>query len=716
MFSSFAQGTSGAGFGGSGFGLGPASAPVANTNANANNNPFAAASTGSGSTTPSPFGGFGAGAGAGAGSANTTKPNPFNPFAASDGADKQGEKHATASPWGATQQQSGTLHNGFAQGKSSPWTGTSPSAPPSVPASNDPFAKKIYECLHRQGISPPAWPSQPGNPTNKQVMTKFREAHEEYRGKVRAALTKAGLIDDPNKRKALRDAIEFKGICEEMCPEFEKITRITELDVVFAEKDQSTGYADTTRMVKKLARSAAGQEAPLPMDVRSIPSLRRSLDYLVNDVLKNDGNLPVVHGFLWDRTRAIRRDFSFFSSLSAEELQTQVYVLENIARFHVTSLHLLSQEGKAPEDFVEQQELEQLGKALLSLRDVYDDCNQQGINCENEPEFRAYYLLFHGRDPSILEMLQRQWKPHLWRDSDHVRTAVSLVEALQNTQDFHGPLKGGPSLAASGPSLAYFRIVKDPKVSYTMACFAECHFPHLRRSILQTVKRSLARPKDPAKDVSAMTLNRFLQFDTVDQAITFAELHDLQFVPDPQNPNNKESQILVLESRGRLPHRRMQHQFSQTMVENKRGSAALPTLIHQSVYSDPNASVQSQTTEGSLFVQDNESIQHKTPTPGFMGSSTTLNREAPVQQPSLAPGSAQPGMKIQVPNWLVLISILQHRASLHFLKAGSSQDLAYSRCQNLRVATQRRTLSPPKLQQGSMHPEVALVALVTLHP
>lgn len=508
----------------------------------------------------------------------------------------------------------------------------------------DPLAKKVYERLRKDGISPPSWPSQPGNPKNKQAMAKFREQYETYRTKARASLTKAGLIDDPEKRKALSDAIEFKGICEDMCPEFEKITRITELDVVSAEKDPRTTFANTSKMVKKLARSAAGQEAPLPMDVRSIPALRRSLDYLLDDLLRNDGNLPVVHGFLWDRTRAIRRDFSFFSSLTPDEIKTQVYVLENIARFHVTSLHLLSQEGKAPEDFVQQQELEQLGKALLSLRDVYDDCNEQGIKCENEPEFRAYYLVFHARDPSILETLQRQWKPYLWRDSDEVRTAVSLVEALQDTHDFHGPLKDGPSLAASAASQAYFRIVRDPKVSYTMACFAECHFPQLRRSILQAVKRALSRPKDPAKDVSAGTLNRFLQFDTVQEAIDFAGLHNMEFVQDPENPSDMDRQILILDGRRPLPHRRLQHQFSQSLVERKRGTTPLPELIHRTVLEDPNSAniVNGVGSEGSLFVQDNDLKPKLQPAIG--GFHSTGNHSTPTTASSTPSPFATTGL------------------------------------------------------------------------
>ncbi|KEY69748.1 hypothetical protein S7711_03729 [Stachybotrys chartarum IBT 7711] len=486
-----------------------------------------------------------------------------------------------------------------------------------IPRSNDPHARKVYEQLRRDGVHPPSWPSQPGNPKNKAEMAKFRERYEAYRDKVRASLTKAGLIDDPEQRKSLQDAIDFKGICEDMCPEFEKITRITELDVVQPEKDPRTTFANTAHMVKKLARSAAGQEAPLPMDVRSVATLRHTLDYLIDDLLREDGNLPAIHGFLWDRTRAIRRDFTFFSSLTPEELKDQVYVLENIARFHVTALHLLSQDGMAPEDFVEQQELEQLGKALLSLRDVYDDCAAQGIKCENEAEFRAYYLVFHAHDPNIMEIVQRQWSPHLWRDSDEIRTAVSLVEAMQNTHDFHGPLKDAPSLAAAQSSHGFFRIMKDPSVSYTMACFAECHLPHLRRTILRTVKRALARPKEPTKDVTAAVLNRFLQFDSVEEAIRFAELHDLQFVPDEEDPSDPSRQYLILNNRQPLPHHRLQHQFSYNLVEKKRGIRSLPDLIHETVFEDPTASAKPPTEESLFVAQSQDEAPPKTTSNAF---------------------------------------------------------------------------------------------------
>ncbi|KAL0943983.1 80 kD MCM3-associated protein (GANP/Nin1/mts3/eIF-3 p25 family protein) [Colletotrichum truncatum] len=444
-----------------------------------------------------------------------------------------------------------------------------------------PYSEKILAQLRKDGIAPPKWPSDPGNTKQKAVMAKFREEYKSYRDRARASLMRAGLIDDPDKPKRLEDALVFKGICDAMCPDFEKITRITEFDVQSAEKDPRTTFAITSKMVKKLARSAAGQEAPLPMDVRSTAALRKTLDYLIDDLLQTDDSLPVMHGFLWDRTRAIRRDFIFHSMMTPEEMKDQVYCLETIARFHVTSLHLLSQEGFTPEDFSEQQEIEQLGKSLLSLMFAYDDCKPHDVICENEAEFRAYHLLFSANKPNILDDVQKEWgDSRFWADSDEIRTAVSLVESLQSAVDFHGPLGSGPSMAISGAHRTYFKIVESRQVSYTMACFAEIHMGQLRRSALRSLKKAYTRPRNGAKDITPSILNRFLHFDTESQAIEFAEQHGLAFV-DGESPSGE--LIKYLDTSNRLTWPRIHHSFSRELVERKRGSRSLSDVIHSTI-------------------------------------------------------------------------------------------------------------------------------------
>ncbi|KUJ19952.1 uncharacterized protein LY89DRAFT_556307, partial [Mollisia scopiformis] len=348
-----------------------------------------------------------------------------------------------------------------------------------------------------------------------------------------------GLIDDPEVPKKLEDAIVFKGTCEDMCPELETAERIVERRYDQLEKEYlgngtfSAGPVPEL-MVKKLARSAAGQEAPLPNEVRTVKALRNTLDYLIDNVLANV-ELPSAHGFIWDRTRAIRRDLVFHSYFTDEEMLDRVYILENITRFHVVALHLMSEPGVNAGDFVEQQEHEQLGKTLTSLIHAYEDCQVRRIECENEEEFRAYNLLFNRRDEDALTKAQTlDWK--FWGLSEVYQIAVELVEAYQSVWDSHGPLKN--PAATSGYTefdvtlsafSKFFTIVQDSSVSYIMACFAEICFNDVRKSIIKCILKSYRRQKDQTKDWTLSKLNTYLRFDDEAEIVPWGEKHGLHF-------------------------------------------------------------------------------------------------------------------------------------------------------------------------------------------
>lgn len=450
--------------------------------------------------------------------------------------------------------------------------------------SSSALAEKMDKLLQKEGITQPLWPtSSPGDPKQKAAVESFWQTSKAYRTKVRASLIRAGLLDDPDKPKKLSEAIDFKGTCEDMCPEFEKVTRIMEHDVQGPEKEiapDGSLWPAPQKMVKALARSAAGQDAPLPMDVRSPAALRRTLNYLMETVLGDDANLPSVHGFLWDRTRAIRRDFVFQSSMNASELGDQVYCLERITRFHVIALHQMSNGNVVAEDFSEQQEVEQLGKALLSLVHAYEDCNAQDIVCENEAEFRAYYVLFNSHNSGILETVQ-DWGWKFWGKSDEVRIAVSLVEALQNIWDTLGPLKPLSATDISQNAFSrFFSIVEDKQVSYTMACFAEIHFNNVRKSALKTILASYRKQRDQTKDWTLAKLNTYLWFDDEEDIISFAEAYGAQFdETDGEVYLSFESGDTVTD-----PFPPLKQQHSHALVERKRGNNSLSAVIDKTVF------------------------------------------------------------------------------------------------------------------------------------
>ncbi|KAI1153481.1 hypothetical protein F4825DRAFT_414845 [Nemania diffusa] len=465
------------------------------------------------------------------------------------------------------------------------------------------LASKIQQQLVQDRIKPPQWPVNPGSHAQRQAMESFRESYKAYREKARKSLIRAGLIDDPDRRRTLQQALDFRGISEDMCPEWEKVTRIIEYDVRNPEKaldDSGDLVAVPSLMVKRLARSAAGQDAPLPMDVRSFATLRKTLDYLIDDLIPEDSLLPSKHNFLWDRTRAIRIDLSVQKyNLTPDERIDLVYCLETIARFHVTALHLLSQDGFAAEDFSEQQEIEQLGKTLISLKEVYDDCVEQGIHCANEAEFRGYYIVFNARNPSIKETVEG-WGTRLW-NTDGIRTAMCLVESLQNTWTLQGPLNPfAPTELALGAAAIFFSIVSSPQISYTMACFAEIHFNDVRKSMLQIIRKSYTRPRDGPKDITPAFLKERLRFDTEDETVSFAQKHGIVFGQDGAQ------RYAVLNSRQSIEDPRIRHAFSWSIVESKRSDHSLPDIIHQTVYQETEDKPTIVNHEESLFVGEIE--------------------------------------------------------------------------------------------------------------
>lgn len=203
---------------------------------------------------------------------------------------------------------------------------------------------------------------------------------------------RTGAIDDPTVPRQLNArAKAFVGTCEDMCPEFEIEEREAQFNVDKLELVRPTlcctfGYlppvcsADQTvttvsqlegtinridhdKAVKMYHRPAAGNEQPLPSDVRTPEALRNTLDYLFTlfPASGPPATLRPSHGFVRDRMRAIRQDFTIQSSKGAIAIECH----ERMARYHIHCLHMLGEE----EGFSVQQEMEQLRKSTsLSAR------------------------------------------------------------------------------------------------------------------------------------------------------------------------------------------------------------------------------------------------------------------------------------------------------------------------------------------------------------
>lgn len=84
-----------------------------------------------------------------------------------------------------------------------------------------------------------------------------------------------GYVVDPDHPRALADAVTPIGTCPDMCPEYERVTRMFQNGVWDAESMITTlpngekrKEPVEARMVKKFRRSAAGVDEQLPSDLR----------------------------------------------------------------------------------------------------------------------------------------------------------------------------------------------------------------------------------------------------------------------------------------------------------------------------------------------------------------------------------------------------------------------------------------------------------------
>ncbi|KAI9711953.1 MAG: hypothetical protein M1828_001752 [Chrysothrix sp. TS-e1954] len=428
-----------------------------------------------------------------------------------------------------------------------------------------------------------------------------------------------GFLADPDRPRTLAEAITLVGTCEDMCPEYERLERIIQKDVwpveLVKQSKQGSGVrppADEARMVKKFRRAAAGIDEQLPSDLRPPPVLKRAVDYLMNDLVESSACLGDVHHFVWDRTRAIRNDFSIQQVRKGFDLLSAVDCYERIARFHILSLHILAEDVMPYQSYDVQQEREQLDKTLLSLMQYYDDSRGRHDHA-NEAEFRAYCIIFQIQDPTPdLEDRVQHW-PKRIRTDRRVTHALQLYVAACNTIDTQGPFKPRASQAiAQADWQKFWHVLKSKQVSYLMACVAETYFTLNRRIAINAIWNGYRQGAGRStQDWSFAELLNVFAFDGLDEVSHFCETYGFATAV------RDGIEYLDIESvNGRaLPDPFIKQRFSM-LVEKKKCRRRLCAIINglsvrQASQSDliteqieSSTHGKSKDTEPSLFVSD----------------------------------------------------------------------------------------------------------------
>ncbi|GAA5867449.1 hypothetical protein JCM8547_007509 [Rhodosporidiobolus lusitaniae] len=370
---------------------------------------------------------------------------------------------------------------------------------------------------------------------------------------------KDGLIPDPSKPMRLDEATDFEGTCEEMCPEWEREEREYQNNVDPLERYPGTSRIDPSRAVKAFHRPAAGNDAPLPGDVRPPRVLHSTLNYLFHDLLPT---LPlhVTHPFLRDRTRSIRQDFTVQNVRGKSAVECN----ERIARYHILALGVLREQS----GFSESQELEQLRKVLKSLNEFYDDArlttsSSTPMPFPNEPEFRAYNLLTHLRDPDII------WSTELLPPSifSHplLRTALSLSRLAQKSKTARG------ERASLNAFSRFFKLVSSPEVPYLFGCILSTHFNEIRRNAIEALRGAYLKQHS---SFPLRTLAKVLGCDGEEEAKGVCEELGLGVRREEGG-----RWVVELHKGAVLKNTTLKNRVSKRLVEAKRGQASYGDVI-----------------------------------------------------------------------------------------------------------------------------------------
>ncbi|KAM7472616.1 hypothetical protein LguiA_010799 [Lonicera macranthoides] len=186
--------------------------------------------------------------------------------------------------------------------------------------------------------------------------------------------------DDDNQE----DLPAIAGTCPFMCPVEERAWRERLRDLaVFERLDGNPGKTSSSLAVKKDVGAS---------DVRPLPVLEDTLNYLFNLLNSREYPFEVVHDFIFDRTRSIRQDLAMQNIISDKA----VLMYERMVKFHVISHHKLQRHSGSPDiSPMHHLNMEQLTKALSSLYNLYDANQNSHSISENEAEFRSFYVLLH---------------------------------------------------------------------------------------------------------------------------------------------------------------------------------------------------------------------------------------------------------------------------------------------------------------------------------
>lgn len=361
-----------------------------------------------------------------------------------------------------------------------------------------------------------------------------------------------------------------------------------------------------------------------------------------------------LHSWIWDRTRAVRKDLRTQRIEQRSDINILLTCLERSARFFLLSTHQMARTRK--EDYSHQQDIEQLNQTFMSLNERYKDNQRINFPSENEPEFYAYRLIMAPlfNDTQFENDLHRL-APSL-RNNPRVKTAIEIYRAMRAVI-----LEKNKSLVGAQANWKrLWDMIKSPRVSYLMACAAEVSFQRVRHTIIDTLWHAYRYGNQSHPQVVATwtvpKLREALGYDQDAEAVQLCEAYgfDIKTIDGGPMFLDVTGKGFARTSLPALQEGKSQH-FSKAMVEQKRKDRAFSAVVQgmsvgeaqkRSLMSDSSneKTIGETEDETSLFVPEApaaKSIVFAQPKSSF-GDAVTANPFMPKTSPDIGSGSTKP--------------------------------------------------------------------------
>jgi hypothetical protein len=285
-----------------------------------------------------------------------------------------------------------------------------------------------------------------------------------------------------------------------------------------------------------------------------------------------------LHSWIWDRTRAVRKDLRTQRIEAKSDINILLTCLERSARFFLLSAHQMARTKK--DDYSHQQDIEQLNQTFMSLNERYKDNERINLPSENESEFYAYRLILAPLfNESQFENDLHTLRPDL-RNNPRVKSAVEIYRAIRATI-FD---KNKAFASAQGNWKRLWDMIKSPRVSYLMACAAEIAFERVRHNIIDTIWHAYryGNVSNPQTVITwtVPNLRNALGYDKDSEAVQLCEAYGFEFRSVDGGPVFLDVSKKGFQKTSLPPLQDGKPQvFSQGMVEQKRKDRAFSAIV-----------------------------------------------------------------------------------------------------------------------------------------